>query len=71
MGVFPGRDTGCAESGCFPRGETVVAQKTGVPRTRLISVCIIGLLLYKLGLSANWQEALSTCIDVLLNYNCI
>ena len=30
MGVFPGRDTGCAENGCFP-GETVVVRKTGVP----------------------------------------
>ena len=43
----------------FPPGETVVARKTVVPRTREISVCIIGLLLYKLGLSANSQEVLS------------
>ena len=34
-------------------GETEVARKTGVPPTRCFSVCIIGLLLYKLGLSAN------------------
>ena len=43
----------------FPPGETVVARKIVVPRTRGISVCIIGLLLYKLGLSANSQEVLS------------
>ena len=37
----------------FPPGETEVARKTGVPRTRCFSVCIIGLIVYKLGLSAN------------------
>ena len=43
----------------FPPGETVIAWKTVVPRTRGMSVCIIGLLLYEQGLSANSQEVLS------------
>ena len=30
MGVFPGRDTRCAESGCFP-SDIGGARKTGVP----------------------------------------
>ena len=37
MGVFPGRDTRCVESGCSP-GETGCAQKTGVPRTKVMIV---------------------------------
>ena len=59
VGVFLGRDTRCAESGCFPGR---VARKTGVPRTKVL-ICI-GLLLYKLGLSANLLEVLSTCMNV-------
>ena len=43
----------------FPHAETVIARKTVVPQTRGIGVCIIGLLLYKLGLSASSQEVLS------------
>ena len=63
MWVFsPGETPDARKVGVSP-GETVVAWKTGVPRTRLIIVCIIGLLLYKLGLSANSQEVLSTCMN--------
>ena len=29
MGVFPGRDTGCAESGCFPRVRLCIARNDG------------------------------------------
>ena len=71
MWVFPPGETPDARKVGVSLGETVVAWKTGVPRTRLIIVCIIGLLLYKIGLSANSQEALSTYINVLLNYYCI
>ena len=59
MGAFPGRDTGCAESGCFPRA------KLG------FNVIIIGLLLYMIGLSANSQEVLSRYMNVILNHCCI
>ena len=66
MWVFSPGETEVHGKWVFPPGETVVARKTGVPRTRSNSVCIIGLLLYKLGLSANSiglsansQEALS------------
>ena len=62
MGVSPGRDTVCTESVCTP-GETIVAWKMGVTRTRLIIVCN-GVLLYMIGLSANSQEALSTYVTV-------
>ena len=37
MGVFPGRDTKCAGSGCF-LGEIGGARKTGVPRTKVFTM---------------------------------
>ena len=59
MWVFsPGETPDARKVGVSP-GETGLAGKTVVPRTRGISVCIIGLLLHKLGLSANSQEVLS------------
>ena len=56
VGVFPGRDTRCAESGCFPGRDWRCAENGHL-------LCI-GLLLYKLGLSDNSQEVLSTCMNV-------
>ena len=82
MGVSPGRDTGCAESMstpgetidarkvCVPRARPIDARKTDVPRTRRFIVCI-GLLLYMIGLNANSQEALSRCMNEILDYYCI
>ena len=70
MWVFsPGETPDVRKVGVSP-GETVVARNTGVPRTGWIIVGI-GLLLYKLGLSANSQEVLSTCMNALFNYYCI
>ena len=65
MWVFsPLETSGVRKVGVSP-GETGGAWKTGVPRTKVFILCI-GLLLYKLGLSANSQEELSMCMNVLL-----
>ena len=57
--LSPGETPGARKVGVSP-GETGGARKTGVPRKYLL---YIGLLLYKLGLSANSQEVLSTCMN--------
>ena len=68
MGVSPGRDTGCAEGGCFPGRDCTSAEDGCSPDEMVV---IIGLLLYMIGLSANSQEVLCRYINVLLNYYCI
>ena len=80
--VFPGRDCSSAEDGCSPDEmnycvyyliiiiyDQLKCQLAG--GTLHVYKCIIELLLYEIGLSANSQEALSTYINVLLNYYCI
>ena len=60
MGVFPGRDTRCAENGCFPGRDWRCAEDGCSPHESIYYVLddyCIGM--YKLGLSANSQEALS------------
>ena len=52
----------------FPPGETGLASKTVIPRTKGFNVIIIGLLLYMSGLSANSQEMFSMYMNVILNY---
>ena len=60
--VFISGETDVRGMWAFPRA-WLVARKTGVPWTRWITV-FIGLLLYKLGLSANSQEALFRALGV-------
>ena len=69
----------CAECGCFPRATHQVQGKWVFPQARLevrgrrvfpaqeYLLCI-GRLLYKLGLSANSQEALSMCMNVIVSW---
>ena len=61
MGV-PGRDTRCVESGCFPRARLEVSGRRVFPGRK--NLLCIGLLFYKLGLSASSQEILSTRMNV-------
>ena len=65
VGVTPGETQDARKVGVSP-GETIVARKTGFPRTRRIVAVwmIIGLLLYKIGISADSQEALSVYASV-------
>ena len=60
VGVTPGETQDARKVGVSP-GETIDAQKTGFPQTRrILCVWIInGLLLYKIGISANSQEVFS------------
>ena len=67
MWVFSPAETQDARKMGVSPGETVVARKTGVPRTCMnvclhVYECIIELLLYTIGLSANSQEALSRAL---------
>ena len=61
VGVFPGLDIRCAESGCFPGRDEVRGRRVFPGRKYLLC---IGLLLYKVGLSAILHEVLSTCMNV-------
>ena len=71
MCVFsPGETQDARKVGMSP-GETVEARKTCSPDEMNYCVYYWIILLYKLCLSANSQEALSTCMNVLLNYYCI
>ena len=68
MGVTPGETQDARKVAVSP-GETIDARKTGFPRRRrILSVCmIIGLLLYKTGISANSQEVFSRAHGSLIN----
>ena len=64
MWVFsPGETPGARKVGVSP-GETAGAWKMGVPRTKVFTMYWTIIVLYKLGLSANSQEVLSTCMNV-------
>ena len=62
LGFFPRRDTGCAECGCFPGRDDGSAEDGYTPNELNYCKCIIGLLLYETGISANSQDAFTTYV---------
>ena len=68
MGSCLGRDTGCAESGCFPRARLDERGRRLFPEREELMLLLLD---YYWIIIANSQELLSRYMNVILNYCCV